>query len=288
MVHSMTAFARCEVRSAEGTLGWEIRSVNHRFLELSLRLPEGLRALEPSLRSLVTQRLGRGKVECSLRLEAAANAAAPFRLNLPLASQLLGVAAEVDNLIHQTVPLRTMDVLSWPGVLEVEAGDLGEQSEAIIALLEETLGELQRSRAVEGERMAQGIRQRCVLLRQLVIQARERIPEVLAALRRRLHERLAEVIAQLDPGRLEQELLLLTQRLDVAEEMERLVNHLDEVEQTLERNEPIGRRLDFLMQELNREANTLGAKSNDLELTRCAVEMKILIEQMREQIQNVE
>jgi len=178
--------------------------------------------------------------------------------------------------------------LQWPGVVEQERPDLGPVAEAALVLLDETLTELSGSRLREGEKLAALILSRCALVRDQVAQAKERMPEVLEALRDRLRQRLSELREELDASRLEQEMLLLTQRLDVDEEMDRLTAHLDEIASVVSRDEPVGRRLDFLMQELNREANTLTSKSPDVKMTRCAVEMKVLIEQMREQVQNIE
>ncbi len=288
MIHSMTGFARKEGTADEGALIWEIRSVNHRFLEIMVRLPEELRGLDPLIRRKVGERIKRGKIDCTLRFEKALDRDTPMRVNQRLVQQIIDAAAQVEGLLHETMPLRTMDVLSWPGVLETTGGDLTALQQRAAELLDEALAELKSARAAEGDRLAQLIRDRCTTMSELVVRARERMPRVLEEIRARLRERLAEVASELDESRLEQELALLAQRLDVDEEMDRLASHIDEVEKTLKRNEPVGRRLDFLMQELNREANTLGSKSSDLELTRIAVEMKVAIEQMREQIQNCE
>jgi uncharacterized protein (TIGR00255 family) len=288
MIYSMTGFARREKSLDEGTLIWEIRSVNHRFLEIMVRLPEEMRGLDPLVRRTVGSQIKRGKVDCTLRLEPAANRDTPLRVNERLVNQLIDAAAQVEQMLHETMPLRTMDVLSWPGVLESPSDELSDLQQMAGELLKEALTELKVGRGEEGKNLARLIGERCTSMHALVARARERMPLVLEGIRGRLRERLAEVNAELDPARLEQELALLAQRLDVDEEMDRLANHITEVENTLRRKEPVGRRLDFLMQELNREANTLGSKSSDLELTRIAVEMKVAIEQMREQIQNCE
>jgi uncharacterized protein (TIGR00255 family) len=288
MISSMTAFARETWRGDEGELVWEVRSVNSRFLEINLRLPEELRGLEPLVRERVSGRLNRGKVECALRYRHGLKAGVSFKVNEGLAQQLIEAAEVVEHMLHEAVPARTMDILAWPGVLIGEEQDLGPLEQRAGELLGQALGTLRATREREGARLGELIAQRCAALRELVGRARKRMPEVMVSVRERVRARLAEVLEQLDETRLEQEMALLAQRLDVDEEMDRLAAHLDEVEQVLKRKEPVGRRLDFLMQELNREANTLSSKSNDVEITRIGVEMKVLIEQMREQVQNIE
>jgi uncharacterized protein (TIGR00255 family) len=288
MISSMTAFARLEHRDDLGGLVWELRSVNHRYLEMSLRLPEELRAIEPSVRELVTQKLGRGKVDCNLRFEPGSNSTSGLKVNERLALQIIEAAKEVGHLQHEAVPPRTIDIMRWPGVLEAEKQDFTPLQQRAQELLTEALDSMLENRQREGARLAELIQQRCTSLQQQVGKVRERMPIVLDGIRERLHTKLDELSENLDEGRLEQEMTILCQRLDVDEEMDRLDAHLKEVAQVLERDEPVGRRLDFLMQELNREANTLSSKSNDAETTKIAVEMKVLIEQMREQVQNIE
>ena len=288
MIRSMTAFARRQVRDTFGELTWEVRSVNHRFLEASVRLPEELRAIEPVVRERVNQRLGRGKIDCGLRYQSGGGAVAEIRINEVLVKQLLAAADGMMRHLHSS-PLPTiMDIMRWPGVLETAPQDFTPVQQAAAALLDEVLDELIESREREGERLAELIRQRLAGMRTQVVRARERMPQVIQGVRERIAARLAEVSESLDQERLEQEMALLAQRLDVDEEMDRLNTHLDEVERVLAADEPVGRRLDFLMQELNREANTLGSKSADSETTAISVEMKVLIEQMREQVQNLE
>jgi uncharacterized protein (TIGR00255 family) len=288
MIRSMTAFAREERHDQLGELVWEIRSVNHRFLETFVRLPDDFRVLETAVRERVAARLGRGKVECALRFKPAATTVAAVRVNRPLAERLVAAARELSDLLPGSPDPAAYDVLRWPGVIETDAQDLNPAQAAATELLERTLESLTEARAREGARLAELIAHRCQALRGWVAKARDRMPLVIEATRSRLQARLAEVADQLDPARLEQEMVLLAQRLDVDEEMDRLSTHLTEVERVLKRPEPAGRRLDFLMQELNREANTLSSKSADSELTSIAVEMKVLIEQMREQVQNIE
>jgi uncharacterized protein (TIGR00255 family) len=284
----MTAFARQQGHGEYGELTWEVRSVNHRFLETTVRLPEELRGIEPAVRDRVTARLGRGKVECNLRLKAAAAGVVELQVNERMVEQILAAADKMAHRLHSSHQLSIMDVLRWPGVMETGEQDFTPAQEAALTLLEQTLDSLLEAREREGARLSDLIVQRVLGMRTQVETARERMPFVIEAVRERLRARLAEVAENLDQERLEQEMALLAQRLDVDEEMDRLRTHLDEVSRVLEQDEPVGRRLDFLMQELNREANTLGSKSADSETTAISVEMKVLIEQMREQVQNIE
>ena len=288
MIRSMTAFARQQGHGEYGELTWEVRSVNHRYLETTVRLPEELRAIEPAVRERVTACLGRGKVECNLRLKAAAAGGAEMRINEQVVDQLLAAADKMAHRLHSSHHPSIMDVLRWPGVMEAAEQDFTPVQEQALALLEQALGVLVESRQREGARLAELIAQRVSGMREQVEAARVRMPVVIDGVRERLRARLAEVAENLDQERLEQEMALLAQRLDVDEEMDRLRTHLDEVSRVLEQDEPVGRRLDFLMQELNREANTLGSKSADSDTTAVSVEMKVLIEQMREQVQNIE
>jgi len=288
MIRSMTAFARQQGHGDYGELTWEVRSVNHRFLETTVRLPEELRGIEPAVRDRVTARLGRGKVECNLRLKAAAAGSVELQVNERMVDEILAAADKMAHRLHSSHQLSIMDVLRWPGVMETGEQDFTPAQEAALALLEQTLDSLLAAREREGARLSDLIAQRLLGMREQVETARERMPFVIEAVRERLLARLAEVAENLDQERLEQEMALLAQRLDVDEEMDRLRTHLDEVSRVLDQDEPVGRRLDFLMQELNREANTLGSKSADSETTAISVEMKVLIEQMREQVQNIE
>jgi uncharacterized protein (TIGR00255 family) len=288
MIKSMTGFAR-ETQSSElGELAWELRSVNHRFLEPHLRLPEELRALEPAVRERLAARLQRGKLDCTLRFNPGGTAVTTLHLNHPLVEQLLAASREVAQLSGDVSSPRALDLLRWPGVLMEPERDLDAVGAAALALLDSALDSLLANREREGARLGELLRERCLRLEASVERVRERLPAVLAGVRQRLADRLAEVLGELDQTRLEQEMALLASRLDVDEEMDRLAAHVAEVRAVLDRDEPVGRRLDFLMQELNREANTLGSKSGDVETTREAVEMKVVIEQMREQVQNLE
>ena len=287
-IKSMTAFAREDRVGDEGELTWEVRSVNHRFLEPHLRLPEELRVLEPAVRERLSKRLGRGKVDCTLRFVAMSGTAGQLQVNEALVRQLLSGARRVAALGGGSDVLSSAELLRWPGVVQEQQRDLEPVKRSALRLLDDALDSLVANREREGERLVQMIVDRCTLLADCVSTVRERIPSVLAGVRQRILGRLEEVRAELDPNRIEQELALIAQRLDVDEEMDRLGSHLKEVRDVLRKGGAVGRRLDFLMQELNREANTLSSKSADADVTRIAVEMKVLIEQMREQVQNLE
>ena len=287
MIKSMTAFAREEQRSELGELTWEIRSVNHRYLEVFVRLPEEFRALETLVREKVGQSLSRGKVECVLRYKSTGSAATQLSVNESLVKQLISASEQVAHLLHSETRLSIHEVMRWPGVLDAEAVDLDQVQTRAIELLQTTLNGLVDSRQREGEKLGELISQRLEEMHRQVELAKKRMPEVIETLRERLQNKLAD-FAELEDTRVEQEMVILAQRLDIDEEMDRLGTHLEEVGRTLKQNKPIGRRLDFLMQELNREANTLGSKSADTVTTQVSVEMKVLIEQMREQIQNIE
>ena len=290
MTASMTAFARRETATPWGGLMWELRAVNHRYLELSLKLPDELRAIEPAVREQLGKRLGRGKVDCHLRLAAREGAdvvldeAMVARL-VALAQKTQGVAAAAGGSV---TPWRMVDLLRWPGAFKSAAVDAEALHKAALALLTEALGELDATRTREGAQLAAILRQRLDGMEEIAARVRALLPEVRQNFRERLLARLQDVRAELDPARVEQELLLFAQKTDVDEELDRLVMHLNEVRRVLDDKGQVGRRLDFLMQEFNREANTLGSKSADLRVTNASVELKVLIEQMREQVQNIE
>ena len=288
MIRSMTAFARQELDTGTGELAWEIRSLNHRYLELGVRLPEELRAMEAAVRERVGARLGRGKVECSCRYRPAVAGAVPVDIDQDNLSRLLAACDAVSASLPASVPLNPVELLRWPGVLREESVDTGPLVKQALALLDRTLDELMQFREREGEQIRQLLLQRCDAMSELVQQARRNLPQIQAALREKLEARLADLETAADPGRLEQELVIQIQKSDVDEEMERLQGHIDEVRRVLAGDKPVGRRLDFLMQELNREANTLGSKSVAAVTTNISVELKVLIEQMREQVQNTE
>ncbi len=287
MIKSMTAFARVEGREG-GELVWELRSVNHRYLEIQPRLPEEFRALEPQVRERLAARLGRGKVECTLRYRPDEAMLGGLRVSDAMLERLEQAIETVRHHFPRSPEPDLAELLKWPGVVALESPDLTPVQSVAMALLDAALDQLVGMREQEGARLAQLVNERLDQLETLVAQARRRMPEVIEGIRERLQSRLEEVSRTLDAERLEMEMALIAQRLDVDEEMDRLQAHVAAVRQALAQNEPVGRRLDFLMQELNREANTLGSKSADAETTALAVEMKVLIEQMREQVQNIE
>ncbi|MGA4533382.1 YicC/YloC family endoribonuclease [Ectopseudomonas chengduensis] len=287
MVHSMTAFARNEQATAHGTLSWELRSVNHRYLEPHLRLPEAFRDLEGAVREALRQGLSRGKVECTLRF-AEESAGKQLQVDSERARQLINAAEQVAALIQQPAPLNPLEVLAWPGVLVADSADPQALNAAALKLFDQALGELKAGRAREGAELAKLLNERLDSILDEVAALRELVPQMLAGQRQKIETRFAEMQAELDPQRLEQELVLLAQKSDVAEELDRLSTHVSEVRRVLKAGGAAGRRLDFLMQELNREANTLGSKAFDTRSTQAAVNLKVLIEQMREQVQNIE
>ena len=286
-VHSMTAFARQSREGEWGSLQLELRSVNQRYLEPHFRLPESLRDLEPTFRETLRTRLARGKVECNLRFEPT-SASETLAVNRSRLSALADALGEVREALPQAPMPDALALLDHPGVLDAQGLDLDAVKAEATALFQAALGDLIEARAREGEKLAVLIRDRLVGVREQVAEVRRLMPEILQRQRTQLLERLESVKAELDPQRLEAELVLLAQKADVEEELDRLATHVTEVERQLGQKGPMGRRLDFLMQELNREANTLSSKSVVANTTRCAVELKVLIEQMREQIQNIE
>jgi uncharacterized protein (TIGR00255 family) len=291
MIASMTGFARAEANVPSGTLVCELRSVNHRFLEASLRLPEDLRALDPELRARLQQALRRGKVDCTFTYRGGTRSEQSLELDAGLVDRLQGLLVQLQEKVRPggiAPQVDLVDLLRFPGVLAEPATDPEALLAAARELFDRTLADLKSMRAREGARLKDLLLQRCDALVTLTTQVRERLPEVHAAIRQRYAERVAELGVNVETERLETEVVLLAQKMDVAEELDRLDGHISETRRILAGQEAAGRRLDFLMQEFNREANTLSSKSQDLTTTRLAVEMKVLIEQMREQVQNVE
>ena len=288
MIRSMTAFSRQQGSTENGLLVWELRSVNHRFSEVSLRLPEDLRFLEGKIREQIGKRVKRGKIDANLRFQSAVVDEQPLEIDAELTKKLANATREVDQLLYNAAPVNALEVLKWPGVLKAREPDTEKLGADTLALLDEALTELLETRAREGEKLKVIIVSRCDAIEVQVARVAERLPEILQAMRQRLEDRLQEIKGELDPARVEQEIVLLANKADVDEELDRLKTHITEVRRVLEQDEPVGRRLDFLMQELNREANTLGSKSVHTDTTGASVELKVLIEQMREQIQNIE
>ena len=286
MIHSMTGYARKEFKGDWGTAVWEIRSVNQRYLETYLRLPEQLRGLEPILRERFRKHLERGKVECNLRFESQTNAG-QLHINEALAEQLIEGALWVIDRAGQG-QLNPLDVLRWPGVMAGEEQDMDELNTRLLAGFDEVLAQFVESRQSEGDKLKVLIEQRLDGIQVEVTKVRAFMPQILEWQRQKLIDRLAEAKLELDPARVEQEIIMLAQRIDVAEELDRLGMHITETHKILKKGGACGRRLDFMMQEFNRESNTLGSKSINADTTQSAVELKVLIEQMREQIQNIE
>jgi len=287
MIHSMTAYARKEFKGDWGTAVWEIRSVNQRYLETYIRLPEQFRGLEAVLRERFRKQLQRGKVECNLRFEASAANSGALQLNEALAEKLI----ESANWIAQKAgkaELNPVDILRWPGVMETAEKDMGELSTDLLRFFDETLGEFLESRASEGEKLQVMLEQRLAGITEQAAFVQSKMPEIIQWQRERIQKKFSDAKIELDETRVEQELVLMAQKLDVAEEIDRLNAHVTETHSILKKGGACGRRLDFMMQEFNRESNTLGSKSISTDITKSAVELKVLIEQMREQLQNIE
>jgi len=289
MIHSMTAFARGDDANHAGSLTWEIRSVNHRYLDTSMRLPDGFRSLENDFKEIVRQNVARGKVDATLRFELdGAEKQTTISLDDARIQALMTAQSQVQSQSPDATPLTVSQILAWPGVVKAEETDYEELFDTARKLLVKTLAELVEGRAREGARLVTFIEQRCDQIESIVSEVTERREVVVDGARARLMQRIEGLDLEFDPQRLEQELAIQAQRLDVTEELDRLGAHLAELRQILSSGKAVGRRLDFLMQELNREANTLGSKSNDAITTRFSMDLKVLIEQMREQIQNIE
>ena len=288
MIRSMTGFARRERQGAFGTLVCELRTVNHRYLEISLHLPEELKALDNDVRQTIGASLRRGKVDANLYLKSASGAQRKLEVDTALLDEVLARLEQVRGRMNESAPLNPLDLLRWPGVVREAETDAAPLLAAALELVRDALTELNETRAREGQRIRELLATRCESMRGLVVTVKGRLPEISQRLRTRIVERIGQLGITPDSDRLEQELVLYAHKMDVDEELDRLTGHIDEVTSVLDSSEPAGRRLDFLMQELNREANTLSSKSQDVETTRAAVDMKVMIEQMREQVQNVE
>lgn len=288
MIQSMTAFARVQSQSNAGQLICELRSINHRYLEFTLRLPDVLHELEVHMRERIRHHIKRGKIECYLRYQPSEVSGVQININTVLAKKLCEANETIANMLKNPAPINSMDVLRWPGILEMAEVDLETVQKEVMTLLESGLHDLVEARNREGEQLKKLFLQRLDVMQTELDKVRKRLPTILESQRERLMARFSEANLQLDTGRLEQEIILFAQKIDVAEEIERLETHIAEVRRVLKQGGAMGRRLDFLMQELNREANTLGAKSVDADTTRSSVELKVLIEQIREQVQNVE
>ena len=288
MIESMTAYGRSEHSGDWGQASCEIRTVNHRYLEMSIRLPEELRLLEQSIREHISKKLKRGKVDCNIRFEQGDSGHDSLPVNRELMKKLIETAEETHAQIPSDAAINPLEILRWPGVLDKNVTDPEAISKPLLKLVDETLEAVVATRQREGEKIKGMILERCHSVRTAITKVAELMPTIIENLQVKLKQRAQELSVELDKDRLEQEILLLTQKMDVAEEMDRLNAHVDEVTRVLDQKGPVGRRLDFLMQEMNRESNTLGSKSQHLETTNTSVDLKVLIEQMREQIQNIE
>ena len=288
MLRSMTAYGRHDATTAMGTFSWELRAVNHRYLEFAFKLPERLRPIEPAAREQLNRQLKRGKVDVLLRFIPAEAHAAELTVNQSLVAQLLEASAALRTASADVAPVDPLRLLSWPGVTgRVEADDT-ELHASALASLQTALDDFVGAREREGVKTRDMLLERCNAVRAIVAQVREQRPRVIQRQQEKLRAKLADLDVTVDPGRVEQELVFAAQKLDIDEELDRLDAHVGEMHAIFERKEPVGRRLDFLMQEFNREANTLGSKAADADTTGFSVELKVLIEQMREQVQNVE
>jgi uncharacterized protein (TIGR00255 family) len=292
MIYSMTGYGAVSEELALGTLSVEIRSVNHRYLDVQFRLPDEFRSFEPGMRELLAARLTRGKVECRLSFQNAPSSEVSLQLNAALLDRLVELERRVRTRLPEAPGLTVNDVVRWPGMIEAEALPLEQLREQAQALMARALEEFTAARAREGEKLRILLVDRVTQMEALVQQVKPRIPQLVATYQERLAARLKDalkdVAATLDEDRLRQELVMYASKVDVEEELSRLITHLAETRRILTRGGAAGKRLDFLMQELNREANTLGSKSVDIDVSQTSVELKVLIEQMREQVQNIE
>lgn len=288
MIQSMTAFARSQSQGRCGSVVFEIRSINHRYLELVVRLPETLHALESPIRECMRRFVKRGKLECHLRYQPGEVEGTEITINTKLAEQLCHANEVVAKMLRNPAPVQPIEVLRWPGIFQIAELDLEAIQDEVLSVLEKGLEDLVEARGREGAELKELFLQRLEAMKEEIGKVRLRLPQILKEQRERLMARFKDAKVELDASRLEQELVFLAQKIDVAEELDRLDAHISEVRRVLKQGGMVGRRLDFLMQELNREANTLGAKSIDVDTTRASVELKVLIEQMREQVQNIE
>jgi uncharacterized protein (TIGR00255 family) len=287
MIHSMTAFARHEIKGEWGNAVWEIRSVNQRFLETYFRLPEQFRSIEPVLRERFRKQLNRGKVECNLRFNANPAEKSKITLNTELAAELMTHANTVASLANNAT-VNPIEIMRWPGVMEAEEADMNTIQAEVLAGFDQALKDFIVARTDEGENLKMLLEQRLDGIIEQADIVKGHMPEIIAWQRKRITDKFADANIELESSRVEQELVLLAQKMDVDEEIDRLFSHVKETRSILKKGGAQGRRLDFMMQEFNREANTLGSKSINADITNSAVELKVLIEQMREQIQNIE
>ena len=284
----MTAYGRVENSEGQNSISCEIRSVNHRYSEISIRLPEELRPLEQKIRDHISGKIKRGKIECNIRIEKHNAYDESLSINQDLLKNIIEAAKRINSDLSTSAPLDSLDLLRWPGVLEKSTLDVEEIGKLLFPLVKEAIDIVIDTRQREGEKIKKMLTDRCTKIKEIISNVKKQITDILKNYRKKLTQRVQEISDELDNDRLEQELLFLSQKADIEEEIDRLNAHADEVVRVIDRKEPIGRRLDFLMQEMNRESNTLGSKSNHIYTSNASVELKVVIEQMREQIQNIE
>lgn len=288
MIYSMTGYASAARELASGVLNVELRSVNHRYLDIQFRLPDELRPAEPAMRELLAARLNRGKIECRVTWTPAAASRKTPELDGELLAQLVALDAQVRAALPEAGHLAVPDILRWPGMLGAESIPVEQQRAACRELLQQALDEFAVTRSREGEKLKQMLLERAAAVERRVADVAPRMPQLIAAFQEKLGTRLKEALGNADDERIRQEVVLFANKIDVDEELSRLTAHIGELKRVLAAGGAVGKRLDFLMQELNREANTLGSKAADIAVTQVSMELKLLIEQMREQIQNIE
>ncbi len=288
MIASMTSFGRIEETTSHGHVVWDIRTVNHRYLDINLRMPEEMRPLEASIRQKISTNIKRGKVDCNLRFDMDLGEACDIKVNEDRAHRVTEVARRLSEPSTAFSTINPIDVMRWPGVVERDQIDIDVVGATLLTLLDKALLMVSDTRKAEGDKLQQMIRERCEQIQHIVTTVKSAMPELIQQLHDKYRARINELLETPDMERLDQEIVMLAQKADVAEELDRLEAHLSEVDRALSAKEPVGRRLDFLMQEMNREANTLGSKSVHINMTNASVDLKVLIEQMREQIQNIE
>jgi len=284
----MTAYGRTDDTNNQNTISCEIRSINHRYLEISIRMPEELRPLEQKIRNHISNKIKRGKIECNIRIEKHNTYNEMLSINQDLLKNIIGAVEKTNSELSTFAPLNTLDLLRWPGVLEKSVLNPEKIDKPLLKLIDEAIEIVIDTRQREGKKIKEMLAERCSKIKEIVNDVREQMPIIIQKIRKKLSQRVQEISDELDNERLEQELLFLSQKMDIEEEIDRLKVHADEVIRVINQKEPVGRRLDFLMQEMNRESNTLGSKSNHIHTSNASVELKVLIEQMREQIQNIE
>ncbi len=284
----MTAFATTTVQENNINLSWELRTVNQRFLDISTRLPPQFRNLETEIREITSQFVKRGKIECTLTIQESNHYKQSIELNIELVNQIIASTKKITSLQPSVIPANVMDILSWPGVQQHQQLTIETFKPSILNALKTAFNELIKMKQREGQQLSALLVDKCKAITQQTTIARNRVPEVLQETKKRIIEKVKTLELEPDTDRLEQELVYLTHKMDITEEVDRLDTHIAEIQNSLKKSGPIGRRLDFLMQELNREANTIGSKSNDIIISQTSIELKVLIEQMREQVQNIE